>query len=60
MYATARAGALVDAGFDPMPTFSAPHYSLILPSYTEGIAAQLIDLFGEVKPNPHYNPRREP
>ena len=58
-YATSRAGALLDAGYDLMPTFSAPHYSLVLPSYTEATAAQLIELFGEVKPNPHYNPRRE-
>ena len=58
-YATARAGALLDAGFDLMPTFTAPHYSLLLPSYTSEVARQLVEVFGRVKDNPHYQPRRK-
>lgn len=59
-YAVARAGELLAEGFALAPTFSAPHYSLILPSYTWDVAAHLIEVFGDVKPNPHYSPRREP
>ena len=58
-YAMARAGDLADAGFDLVPTFAAPHYSLRLPSYTPEAAEHLLEVFGEVKPNPHFRPRRE-
>lgn len=58
-YAVARARVLLDEGLVLAPTFLAPHYSLILPSYTREVAAHLIEAFGEVKPNPHYRPRRE-
>lgn len=58
-YAIAPVHDLVDAGFDLIPTFNAPHYSVVLPSYTEGFAALLVEAFGDVKPNPHFE-RRDP
>lgn len=57
-YAQARAGDLLAEGFALAPTFDEPHYSLILPSYTWDVAARLIEVFGDVMPNPHFNPRR--
>lgn len=58
-YAIARAGTLLAAGFALLPTFAAPHYSLVLPSYTREAAAKVIEAFGDVKANPHYKPRRD-
>jgi hypothetical protein len=57
-YAQARAGDLLAEGYALVPTFGAPHYSLVLPSYTWDVAARLIEVFGDVMPNPHFNPRR--
>jgi hypothetical protein len=53
------AGRVVEAGFDPLATFGAPHYSVMLPSYTDAAAQRLIEVLGEVKVNPHHV-RREP
>lgn len=58
-YAVAPVHDLVEVGFDLIPTFNAPHYSVVLPSYTETSAALLVEAFGEVKPNPHFE-RRNP
>lgn len=58
-YAIAPVREILAAGFDLMPTFNAPHYSVVLPSYTEADAARLVEAFGEVKPNPHFE-RRNP
>ncbi len=56
-YAIAPVRDVIEAGFDLLPTFNAPHYSVVLPSYTEGVAALLVEAFGEVKPNPHFEGR---
>ena len=58
-YAITRVGDLVAAGFDLAPTFQAPHYSVLLPSYTREAAERLVEVFGEVKPNPYFR-RKEP
>lgn len=58
-YAIAPVRDVAEAGFDLIPTFNAPHYSVVLPSYTETVAALLVEAFGEVKPNAHFE-RREP
>lgn len=58
-YASAAAGDVVEAGFDLLPTFSAPHYSVLLPNYTEDEAQRLIWVLGEVVTNP-YHVRRQP
>jgi hypothetical protein len=45
---------VLEAGFGLLPTFNAPHYSVRLPSYTEASADRLVEVFGEVKPNPFH------
>jgi len=57
-YAAALVGRVLDAGFDMLPTFHAPHYSVVLRSYTEGEAERLVAAFGAVRANP-YHVRRE-
>lgn len=57
-YAIVGVGELLEAGFTLLPTFNAPHYSVVLPSYTPAYAARLVEVLGEVKPNP-YHERRE-
>ena len=58
-YAISLVGDLMAVGFDLAPTFQAPHYSVLLPSYTQEAAARLVEVFGEVKPNPYFR-RRDP
>ena len=53
-YAITEVRRLLDAGFDLLPTFNAPHYSVRLPSYTEASAEHLVEVFGSVKPNPFH------
>ncbi len=53
-YAAVVVGSIADAGFGLLATFEAPHYSVILPSYTPEDAQRLIEVLGEVKVNPHY------
>jgi hypothetical protein len=43
---------LVAAGFVLLPTFSVPHYSVALGSYTGREAERLIDVLGEIQLNP--------
>ena len=47
-------GRVVESGFGLLATFSAPQYSVLLPSYTEAAAQRLIDVLCEVKVNPHH------
>ncbi|MBA2279759.1 MAG: hypothetical protein M3527_09590 [Actinomycetota bacterium] len=58
-YAAAPVGSLLDAGFELLATFAAPHYSVILPSYTRDSAQRLIKALGEVRPNPHHVRREQ-
>lgn len=58
-YAEATVEALVKAGFEMLPTFAAPHYSVILPAYTEEVARRLVDVFGPVRIKPHYVRREQ-
>lgn len=51
--------AVVAGGFELLPTFSEPQYSVVLGTYTEEQAQRLIDLLGGARANPHYV-RREP
>jgi len=57
-YAVVAANEVVEAGFDLLPTFSAPHYSVVMANYTEDQAQGLISVLGEVVPNP-YHVRRQ-
>lgn len=53
-YARARVSDLLAADFNLLPTFAAPHYSVLLPSYDESSAQRLLDLLGEMRRNPFY------
>lgn len=52
-YATATVGRLRSAGYRLIPTFSAPHYDLLLPEPTEDAAGRLLSVFGDALPNPY-------
>lgn len=58
-YAAAAVGELLVAGFGLLPTFSAPHYSVVLGSYTVEQAELLIRVLGEIRPNPHHVRRQQ-
>jgi hypothetical protein len=53
-YAAVSVGRIVETGFGLLATFGAPHYSVVLPSYTEVAAQRLLEVMGEVKVNPHH------
>lgn len=53
-YASAPALALVASGFELLPTFAAPHFSVVLGAYDEASAEHLLVVLGEVRRNPHY------
>ena len=40
--------------FNLLPTFAAPHYSVLLPSCDEGSAQRSLDVLGEMRRNPFY------
>lgn len=46
--------AVQAAGFELLASFIAPHYSVVLPSYTENEVRRLLDVLGEPLPNPHF------
>jgi hypothetical protein len=58
-YAAVAVGELALAGFTLLPTFVAPHYSVVLEPYTAERAEQLIEALGDVRKNPHHV-RRQP
>ncbi len=53
-YAVGAATEVVEAGFDLLLAFSAPHYSVVMANYTEDQAQRLISVLGAVVPNPHH------
>ncbi|MFT5204005.1 MAG: hypothetical protein ACI9C1_003408 [Candidatus Aldehydirespiratoraceae bacterium] len=57
-YASTLAHDVIESGFGLLPTFSAPHYSIVLANYTEEEAQRLISVLGDIRPNP-YHVRRE-
>jgi hypothetical protein len=57
-FATASVGLLVDDGFGLLPSFTAPHFSVVLDPYTAERAQRLLDLLGEVRANRHHVRRR--
>jgi hypothetical protein len=57
-YASAPVGAVQNAGFELLATFVAPHYSVVLPTYTEDAVERLLDVLGEPIPNPQFIGRR--
>ncbi len=53
-YAAVIAGQLLEEGFGLLPSFVAPHYSIVLPAYAEQHAERLLHLLGEAHVNPYY------
>jgi hypothetical protein len=53
-YAAAPVSALIDGGFPVLPTFAAPHVSVVLPAYDEASVRHLVDILGPEHANPHY------
>jgi hypothetical protein len=53
-FAAAPVRSIVESGFELLPTFAAPHYSILLPAYTEREAQRLLDVLGEVSINRHH------
>ena len=39
--------------FELLPTFDAPHYSIVMGPYTEDEAQRLLQAFGDVLANPY-------
>ncbi|MFN0026839.1 MAG: hypothetical protein ACKV2O_06585 [Acidimicrobiales bacterium] len=52
------AGELIDAGFELLPTFLRPHFTLLLPDLDR--AGELLALLGPEQPNPRYGQRQRP
>jgi len=57
-YASAPVGTVQDMGFELLATFVAPHYSVVLPTYTEDVVQRFLDVLGEPIRNPHFIGRR--
>lgn len=53
-YAAAPVSALLDGGFPVLPTFAAPHVSIVFPAYDEASARALVDILGPEHVNPYY------
>ncbi len=58
-YAETTAASLVDARFGLLPSFAAPHYSVVLPAYDEAHVRHLLEVLGEAKRNPHLVGRQQ-
>ncbi len=53
-YASVGAGVMLDAGFELLATFAAPHYSVVFPSYTSENAERLASVFGDPLRNDYF------
>ena len=56
-FASASVSALTAVGFEVLPTFSAPHVSIVLPKYDDRVAELLLAALGAVQQNPHRERR---
>lgn len=56
-YASAAVTALNTVGFEVLPTFTAPHVSIVLPKYDEQTAEALLIALGPVRQNPYCERR---
>lgn len=57
-YAVASVGAVAEAGFQMLPTFAEPHWSIVLPAYTPSDAQALLTVLGPTRTNPYFERRR--
>lgn len=57
---TPTVGAITGAGFELLPTFNRPHYTLLLPSDSELALGRLLGALGPAESNPYHvvRPRR--
>jgi hypothetical protein len=46
--------AVLEAGFELLPSFAAPHYSVVLPAYDGSSAQLLLEVLGEPRRNPYH------
>lgn len=54
----ATVGSLTGAGFELLPTFRRPHFTLMLSSDTELDLRRLLNALGSAEVNPYYGGRR--
>jgi hypothetical protein len=52
-YAVATVADLIAGGFPVLPTFAAPHESIVLPEYDEAAVRSLLTMFGPEQTNPY-------
>jgi hypothetical protein len=45
---------LIAGGFPVLPTFAAPHVSIVLPEYDEVAVRSLLTMFGPELTNPYF------
>lgn len=45
---------VLEAGFELLPTFKAPHHTVLLEPYTRGRAVDLLTALPHRQENPHY------
>lgn len=57
-YASVSVAALSGGGFSVLPTFAAPHVSIVLPAYDAVSARALVDLLGSERVNPYSSRTR--
>ncbi len=53
-----RAGDLIAAGFELLPTFDRPHFTVVLPDASPASADRLLKAVGPASDNPYYQGRR--
>jgi hypothetical protein len=58
-YASVSAGVLLEERFELLPTFAAPHYSVVIEPYTSERLEELLELLGEIQDNPHFVRRQQ-
>jgi hypothetical protein len=52
------AGQVRRAGFEILPTFGRPHFTVVLPDAGQATLGRLLDTLGAAEPNPYYGGRR--
>lgn len=51
-------GGVVDAGFDLLPSFRRPHFTVRLTDAEPGTLTHLLDALGPARPNPYHGRKR--
>jgi hypothetical protein len=52
------AGEVRRAGFEMLPTFGRPHFTVMMPGADQVTMGRLLDALGAAEPNPYYGGRR--